>query len=168
MNTILEEGQIKHMQLPDGWADDATQENKLGFIRSFKSPDCDKVQICHFTKHQLLSLQSNPIFVSLLAMPPHILDEAEWSSIALATYPAGNKRVFDLKESRTETLNGKTVLIIEGFWKEPKLHTYKIVSSMERQVEKVYFEAPPEAFFRFLPLVQEAFNTIVWQPEVQY
>jgi hypothetical protein len=77
-----------------------------------------------------------------------------------------NPEVFHILSARTQDLNGKRVLLLEGRYTEIQKDLYEVFIDADgtgRVVQEVYFLAPKIEYLHYLKAVKIAFSSIEWK-----
>lgn len=100
---------------------------------------------------------------SICSKPAHELTQDEVKSIKQLLGPLGDPEVFNLK-ARTETLNGRTVLAVDGNFKtaDRKLTGY-LFTTANNEMQSVFFSAPAKTFDEYKPAAEGAIRSIKWR-----
>lgn len=113
-----------------------------------------------------MSAPSAEAFHDVLAKPAHVLSSPELKSIAEVLDAKSDASVFNTLSARTESLNGKSVLIVEGRYKEKQVDTYALFLDSDGTggaVQEVYYQAPKADFMSKLKAAKEALKTVEWK-----
>ena len=166
---ILDKGLFKRISIPDGWVLlDMRDEARLGvfYISEFQPPNEPNVWLSFFYRGRPVGCEASEKFLILLSKPPHDLAEEELLPVMPIMANLSDPREFNQLSARTEDLNGKRVLVVEGTWNQPPLKTRHVFMDAEgdgRVVQEVYYQAPEGLYDRYLPTAMEAFNSIEWK-----
>lgn len=165
---IRDHGQIDCMTLPAGWIEGESQYNVVGdsSFRQFHPPKNKDVALCFFYSGRPADDQSAVFFQSLLEQPPHSLNPAEIRNLAAIIREKASPVDFTISVSRTENLNDRTVLFVEGRYEltqQDCLAIYLDADGSGKYIQEIFFRAPTGAYDRFLLLVKPAINSIEWK-----
>ncbi|MFN8655861.1 MAG: hypothetical protein U0105_05945 [Candidatus Obscuribacterales bacterium] len=100
---------------------------------------------------------------SICSKPHHELTQDEIKAIKQLLGPLGDPEVFNLK-ARTEELNGRTVLAVDGNFKtaDRKLTGY-LLTTANNEMQSVFFSAPAKIFDEYRPAADSAMQSIKWR-----
>lgn len=171
--TTVSQGQVAEMLLPPNWTEGRHQGAVSGTssYRDFSPPGERDVKICFFYRGRRMSQDASQAFSNLLKEPAHLLKEDE----AKALFNPPLKEIlrdkaipdgFNLESAKTEVVNGKKVLIIEGFFpgiQERTRAMYIDSDGTGSAVQEVYYQAPKDKFMKHQPNANAAFKSIKWK-----
>jgi hypothetical protein len=105
-------------------------------------------------------------FRELLDKPPHILDSAEQAKVRDVFGAKSNPDDFKILLAKTEDLNGKRVLILEG--RNPHRNTSSRTTYIDTDgsgsaVQEITYQAPTRDYMRNLTPALNALKTIKWK-----
>ncbi len=168
---IVEHGQIIKMVFPEGWVEGPREKNPGIGARSFREvhPEASpKTMLCFFYRGLPISDNGAANFRSVLEKPPHELTADEIKSLkeVLKMKTPIESAQFQIASARTEVLNGKKVLIVEGSYPEAGEQIYEIYIDADGSgevIQEIYFQAPQADYEQYLPAAQEAIRSIVWR-----
>lgn len=165
---VLNCGQIERMKLPPGWQANQKQEGKIGnsSYRDYTPPDNKEVKMVFFYRGRPVEPGSASAFHGLLEKPAHSLSPAELKSIAEVIRDRQDARDFQMLSARTEDLNGKRVLIVEGRYIQIQQDTYAVLVDADgsgKAVQEIFFQAPKENYMRFSREAKESIKSIQWK-----
>lgn len=162
-------GQIASMALPLGWLeapDNPRSDMDAATLRKFHPEGLSDIQLCLYYRGMPMSEHAAAEFHGLLCGQAHSLTRSEIRSVEGALEGLGNETVFDILSARTEDLNGKLVLIVEGRWKEIDTDTYHILLDADgtgAQVQEIYFAAPRSQYPSRIQEAKAAIKSIAWK-----
>src|SRR5262249_21381210 len=95
--------QIEHLVVPGGWAERPVERHhmQLWTLREFHPPDRPSVRFYIYYRGHPVSENSGEAFESVLAKPPHDLDESEWWSVQEIVRNAALETAFERRRART-------------------------------------------------------------------
>jgi hypothetical protein len=166
--TITDRGQIKSMTLPSGWEEGPSTSGGIG-SRSFREvhpAEFPDAKLCFYYRGLPTSEKSGDAFKAILDKPPHILSGAEISSLDEVLRGKDDKTVFSPLMIKTEDMNGKRVLTVNGRLNERQDDLKEILVDAEgtgRVVQEIYFQAPKELYTRYMKNAQQSMNSIEWK-----
>src|SRR5262249_29954654 len=94
----------------------------------------------------------------------------EIKDVAQVIRDKSNQDDFELFSPRTESLNGKMVLVIEGRYVEAQEDAYSIYVDADgsgRLIRELHYRAPKYQFLRYLTSARKTFRSIVWKDSGQ-
>lgn len=166
VTTVKNQGQIKSMELPEGWLECPLEKRTASdYIREFRAPTNEDVKIAFYYRGNRIGQGGATDFLTVLALPDHELSSEEFESVDVVVRNASDADFFLLSSSRTETIKGKRLLIVEGIWKKSGLVDLGLFIDSDKTgsaVQEVHYEAPEKDYEHFVEQVEKAFQTIVW------
>jgi len=166
---LTNHGQIASMDMPAGWAEGPAKTYTGAGTRSFRefhSPDIPDAKICLYYRGLPVQPNSAQTFREVLAKPPHTLDESEISALKEVLRDRGDTEQFHLRDIRTEDLNSRRVLVVEGTYDRIQQDTYAVCIDADgsgRFVQEIYYLAPFIDFVASKADVDDAFRSISWK-----
>ncbi|CAN5308227.1 hypothetical protein BH11CYA1_BH11CYA1_45870 [soil metagenome] len=153
------------MELPIGWVE-CPDEQHTGsdFIKEFRAPESEEIKLTFYYRGKRIGAGGAADFLAVLALPDHELSEEEFISVDLVVRNASDPEYFLLSSSRTETMNGKRVLLVEGIWSSGIVDMAMFIDSDKTgsAVQEVHYQAPEKDFGMYVEQVDSSFKTIVW------
>lgn|SRR5262249_5027466 len=168
-NRLSNHGQIASMDLPAGWVEGPARTYTGAGTRSFRafhSPDIPEAKLCFYYRGLPVQPESAQTFREVLGKPPHMLDESEISALSEVLRDRGNSEQFQMRDIRTEDLNGRRVLVVEGTYDKIQQDTYALCIDADgsgRFVQEIYYLAPFIDFVSFKAEADEAIKSIAWK-----
>ncbi len=165
---ITDIGQVQRMVLTDQWTVPAHQPEVpagSGFHEYFVK-DRPEVKICFYYRGRRTSERSGEAFRGVLQKPPHVLLASEIDALAETLRNKDDKSVFSLLNARTEDINGKRILIVEGRYIAKQYDTQALYIDSDgtgTAVQEVYYQAPKQEYAIFLKQAREAIKSIQWK-----
>jgi hypothetical protein len=163
--TLKKQGQIKSMELPHGWIEIPVEKHIASdFLKEYRAPENEEVKLSFYYRGKRIAPGGAADFLTVLALPDHELSEEEFISVDLVVRNASDPEFFVLSSSRTEMINGKRVLIVEGIWNTGIVDMAMFIDSDKTgsAVQEVHYQAPEKDFGRYVEQVEDSFKTIVW------
>lgn len=167
--TVRDVGQVMSMTLPKSWEEGkpVSMPGNAFFKEVHLKQNAD-VSLCFYYRGQRASIQGSEAFSAVLAKPDHVLTPAEFKSVSEI---ARNKdaKDFSLLNARTETINGKRVLVVEGRFKEKQIDTMSMYVEAEANkqsgsvIQEIYYQAPKNDYVAHLKEAKDAFKSIIWK-----
>jgi len=169
--TIVDDGQVDSMVFPLGWVAGEPAENPgIGsrWFREVYREDSPETSICFFYRGLPVADGPAEAFRSVLSRPAHSLSEDELKSLTriLEHKTPLESDLFKLTSARTEDWNGKTVMIVEGEYKESDDRIFEIYVDADgsgRFVQEIFYQAPSEQFLKFADEAQSALLSVKWK-----
>jgi hypothetical protein len=163
---LRKQGQIKSMELPEGWFEcPAEKRTASDYLTEYRAPESANARLLFYYRGNRIGPGGAADFLKVLSLPDHELTEEEFSSVDLVIRNASDPDFFLLSSSRTEEINGKRVLIVEGIWKKGGLVDMGIFIDSDKTgsaVQEIHFEAPQSEYELFVGQAEKALKTIVW------
>ncbi len=162
------QGQISDIVLPEGWKAVAQADNVQGnsVYNDYRPTSDSSVRISFFYRGRVTSRTAGARFHALLQEPNHILSSKEIESLKETLRDKGNNG-FSVLSARTDDLNGKRVLIVEGRYDEIQQDNRSIYIDADgttgRVVQEIYYQAPRDSYLRYLKQAKESMNSIRWR-----
>jgi len=174
MAEISNQGQISKMDLPCGWVErdksDVTSNIGARSVREFTPPDAPDVKLSFFYRGLPCSETTGDAFKGILSKPPHHVTPTELKTLTEILRERGDNSAFSILAARTEDLNGKRVLIVEGRYRQTQQDLHEVIIDTDgtgRTVQEVFFQAPKDKFPRHLSEAKAALRSIAWKPQVE-
>lgn len=160
-------GSVDHMDLPNGWTKgkEVSGIAGMGSASTFNSPSSKEVEITLFDRGSRFAGNA-AAFHQVLSKPPHVLSPKELESLGPILGNYGDDRAFKMASCKTETINGKNVIVIEGNWKEVNHDSYSIIANPDGKgetVQEIYFKAPHQDYGAYLNSAKQSMKTIRWK-----
>ncbi len=168
LNELKDLGQINKIDLPGGWKN-GTDYNNGQHSATYKefhpaaAPDC---QLGFYYRGHRTSESAGCNFHNLLQKPPHNLSEQELKSLGEIVRDKANPKDFTATSARTEDLNGKRVLMIEGEYtasKQVAKHMFIDSDGTGTAVQEVFFQADSKQYPKYSPAASDAMKSIKWK-----
>lgn len=164
---LEDQGQIDKMTLPQGWVDGKLPPGATtsGTLKLFSPPDDPDARFGFFYRGQRMSDGSSAAFKRVLEKPAHVLTASEIKDLKEVMRdkdPASFKTLV----VRTEDLNGKRVLIVEGNYTGFNHDAYSMYIDSDgtgSAVQEVWFEAAKPSYMKRLKSVKDSLATIKWK-----
>ncbi|MBX9568011.1 MAG: hypothetical protein K2X77_03910 [Candidatus Obscuribacterales bacterium] len=164
---ILNIGAIDEMKLPTGWTKGAEKQNIAGqgTSKQFLAPGKNDVEITVFDRGRRYSANANA-FKSVLDKAPHVISPFELQSISTVLGNYNDARAFEMSSCKTENINGKNVLVIEGTWKANGHKSYSVIANPDGKgetVQEIYFKAPEPEYKAQANSAIQSIKSIRWK-----
>lgn len=153
------------MTLPEHWieSEHSPERTNMGYLYTFIKANNSGPRICYFRRRSPLPARHADYFATVLAEPSHELSDLEWRKLNVIYFPAGHAEVFDKYKCETTDLNGRRVLLLEGWWKEQGEIHFSLYFKYESLVHMLVYSAAPDVYQDFLPEAKKAFQAVVWK-----
>ena len=162
---LRDHGQIARMTLPP-WPEVAPRTPTRGPVKRYQAPGDGRTRLLFSRTATPLPSAQAALFASLLRQAPFRLrSDHLWDLVAL-THDMPSPDYFQVDWARTETWNGRAVMIIEGLWKsdgEAEFHMFAGTDDPEF-VDQICFIGPREDFARHKSDILKCFRSIEWKP----
>ena len=166
---VLDRGQISSMTMPAGFekgrqvggtfANDNFQEYHLGTNAN--------VKFYFEYRGRRMGAESSKVFHETLERPAHSLTPQEIESLhQVLGANRTNKEDFKINSAKTEDLNGKRVLTIEGRYPQHGLSARTVFVDSDgtgSAVQEITFQAPTAEFFKNTSASLNALKSIKWK-----
>ncbi len=166
---VIDRGQISSMSMPPGfekgktvggtYANDSFQEYHLSSNAN--------VKFYFEYRGRRMGAESSKVFHDTLEKPPHALAPQEIESLhQVLGANRSNKDDFKINSARTEDLNGKRVLTIEGRYPQHGLSARTVFVDSDgtgSAVQEITFQAPTAEFFKNTAVSLNALKSIKWK-----
>lgn len=155
------------MNLPDGWTEikQAPRED-LVHIKEFVSPLNSETKVMFYYRGRRVDKNTGDSFVHILSQDDHELTAEEFGTITIVLNNASIPDYFQVSSCRTETINGKRVLLVEGIWKDGGLLNLGVFIDSDKTgtaVQEVHYVAPQEHYASYIGDIEKAISEIVWK-----
>lgn len=156
-----------NIPVPKTWKADLVVANKIGNDKyeDFIINGDKEAKLSFYYRGRRCDEESGRQFVKALKAPPHVLTEEEYNALQEI---ARIDRFFTKRSARTESINGRHVLVVEGTQdlgkpEQVEIKTVYIDSDgTGTSVQEVYFLAKPNKYKEHLAEVNKAINAIIW------
>ncbi|MBZ0187898.1 MAG: hypothetical protein K8F91_16750 [Candidatus Obscuribacterales bacterium] len=170
MTSITFQGQIEQLDLPDSWKERELAQNELKTfeLREFSPSGEEEVKLCFYYRGRQVSEGSGLAFLEILKRPPHLLMKQEIESIVEILEEIAFPESFAPLGIKTEKLNQKMVLIVDGRWRAQSWDTHALYIPADkhaRVVQQVYLLSPPSRYPVFLSQFKAALEAISWRAD---
>ncbi|HEY9715418.1 MAG TPA: hypothetical protein V6C72_18235 [Chroococcales cyanobacterium] len=165
---MKDHGQIKEMALPKGWVDGIESAGQQG-TESFKEvhpKDAPDATLCFYYRGLPMTECSADTFKSILDKPPHVLSTSEIKSLSEVLRGKDNPDSFAAVMIKTEDLNGKRVLMVNGRLKDTQEDLQGVLVDADgsgKFVQEIYFQAPKDLYMRYNKEARQALKSIEWK-----
>jgi hypothetical protein len=160
---------IDALLVPNEWKKEVN-EPKFGEVAkrlSFFPPDGHGTELSLYDRGYPIANSEAQQFQAILNKAPHKLDPAEIAMLdSQVLGNIGDRSAFQINFAETLTVKGKTVLAVDGEWKEggKKFHGLFVPKDTgAREIQEVYFEGQEPHFSKHLPDARQAMASIEWR-----
>lgn len=166
---VIDRGQISSMSMPAGFekgkAVGGTFANNS--FQEYHLSSNANVKFYFEYRGQRMGAESSRAFHETLERPPHVLAPQELESLhQVLGANRSNKEDFKINSARTEDLNGKRVLTIEGRYPHHGLSARTVFVDSDgtgSAVQEITFQAPTAEFFKNTAASLNALKSIKWK-----
>ncbi|MBX9686244.1 MAG: hypothetical protein K2X27_06050 [Candidatus Obscuribacterales bacterium] len=161
-------GQVESMTLPDGWQAGPVEKPYGGasFYQEYNPQGNSDTKITFFYRGKRISEDGGKNFHEILQKPAHVLSPQEFNSLAEVLRDKAKAQDFDTVMAKTEDLNGKRVLIVEGRYKDLQEDNRSVLIDADGSgtaVQEIYYQAPKAQFIRNYKQAILSMKSINWK-----
>jgi hypothetical protein len=163
---LLSTGQIEAMRVPEGWVkrDNANIRAGAG-LTEFHPVGHDDIRLNSFFRGTRISEKAARAFKDCLAKSPHNLTPEELKGLSQVVRDKSYD--FKVRSAKTENLNGKRILSVEGQYKDgghTGSHTLYVDSDgTGSAVQEISYTASGQDYNFNMDKAQQAFKSIIWK-----
>jgi hypothetical protein len=162
-------GRISNMKEPAGWVP-GKPVLRLGYIEYHPSSD-ELTKLYTFDRGRRLDPDdAKALATALYSYGPHTLKAEELAGLQKhgILRDKGPDSQFVPLMAKTEDINGRRVLVLEGSFKAENLHvrTTYIDADVKRDgsvIQELTYQAPEPVYYNHLPEARKAIQSIVWK-----
>jgi hypothetical protein len=165
-------GSIKSISLPEGWREFEVPDEGFAMytLREFRPAESedDDVSLCLFNKGLLRNEETGNDFKTILAAKSHHLTARELKLLSDVLNEAADAERFSVLDARTEIINGRSALVIEGRWVNSQtkmIRAYFDVNGDGRCVDEFFFSAPPDQYESLIRDVRKSLSCLEWKSD---
>lgn len=167
-SSIVSIGQVDTLKIPPGWKEGKAAKPAGGasLLREFHPADNQEVKLCFFYRGTRISDTTGKKFHKVIEHPPHILSSSEVESLREILREKANPAVFKAAAAKTEDIDGKRVLIVEGRYSKTDTETRTIFVDSDGSgtaVQEIFYQAPKADYARHLQVASNALKSIRWK-----
>jgi len=160
---------INDISVPNAWQKEIN-EARFGQVSksiSFLPPGGEGAALSVYDRGFPVGSAEGDRFKSILGQKPHVLNAeeiAELGSSVLGTI--GDQSAFNVTRAETKQLNGRTILSVEGAWKEGGkkfIGCFAPKDDSGRDIQEVYFEAEEPHFSKHKGDALKSMDSIHWR-----
>lgn len=165
---VVSEGQVARMSLPSSWQNGRELHNVRGNSSYHElNPAGDKeTKLYLFDRGFPMTDGAAKAFHDVMSKPPHDLNASEVASLRELLRGKGDSTVFQFNQAKTENLNGRRILCIEGLYKEDQIGMRAIfipANDSGSMVQEIEYQAPKAKYNSHLNDANQAFKSIIWK-----
>lgn len=165
---IENEGQIRSIELPNGWTERQIERQPLvsQTMRSFHSGESDAAQIRFVYRGHAESGELGNRFRSCLSAPAHALDKSEINSLAEVLAEVGEPAEFNVIGAQTMDLQNKRVLWVEGTWVDSPYWTGTLFIDADgtgRMIQEICCFAELKSYESMAAVFQNILASLTWK-----
>jgi hypothetical protein len=164
---VKNQGQIKHLTVPLDWRE--IKSHEIGgsqYIREFAPADRDDIKLIFYYRGKRVDQESGENFLKVLALPEHELSQDERQRVEWIIRNASEPDWFATRSLRTEHVNKKKSLVMEGTWladNSVDLGLFFDTDKTGTAIQEIHYTAPEADYQAFLPIAVSAIKSIVWK-----
>jgi len=158
-------GQIKDMQVPEGWSRTEQNNVDLSSMIIFTPSDDLEVQLGFYYRGTPISVRDGQAFRALLQTDKGSLAQDDLAGIRNVLADIADDSRFHIFSAGTSTFNGRRVLVVQGRWQANQYESFEMFIDAGKDgtvVQQIYFVAPPDKFDALLPSIKECLDSICW------
>lgn len=161
-------GQIRKMTIPPAWEKGPDYNNRehAGSYKEFHPYGKTDCQLGFYYRGRRTSETAGQNFKEVLEQESHELTPTEYSSLEETLRDKARAEDFTVKNARTEEINGKRVLIVEGRYNKNQndsTHMFIDTDGTGTAVQEVFFQAPKEQYAKYAGAAKTAMESIRWR-----
>jgi hypothetical protein len=171
IHILRDYGPLARLRLPPGWEEKPHTPTAphTPTSRSFHPPGVHQAEIVIHSWGRTNNKDAQRAWVHLVRRGrQRSLSAQELIELRMVPIYAFNDAGFKRKSVRTENLNGRRVLVIEGNWSEHGLDMYMVVADETRDgahTYEIYFAAPHRLYALHLDAWLASMRSIRWKPQ---
>jgi hypothetical protein len=149
------------MPLPQGWREFSVPSQGAAryTVREFRPADSvdDSVSMCFFNRGLALGDDEAQALQKALVQPEHQLKPGEIEHLSEILGDAANLETFSITDARSQKIDARMALIIEGRFYESKTAMFRVYLSASpdgRFVDEIFFSAPPDEYDKNIAAVK--------------
>lgn len=158
-------GAIGSLKLPPGFVAGVQEDDNRLFKQYLLGNDHD-VKLYIEYRGRRINRKYGAKFVELLNKKPHEVDKKEVYHYSPVFPDQSIKEDFEITLAKTEQINGKTVLTIEGNYLKHKIRARTIYIDTDgtgSAIQQVTFQAPYDKASKYFPGGMTALQSIEWK-----
>jgi len=167
---LSEDGPIAEINLPEGWVEGPPHKFAGGigkrFLREVYPPEAPTARLALFYRELPLNESNAKTFHEILQKPAHVLTQANWRALGELLADKANPEEFKPFMTRTEDLNGKRVLTVEGRYSaivEDVSEIFVDALGDGSLVYQIAYMAPKELYIKYLRAAKAVMKSVRWK-----
>lgn len=161
-------GQVSTLTLPDNFEKGQETGGTAGTnsFREYHSKDDPSIQLYFEYRGMRTTPEAAKAFQDVLKDPPHVLKQSEINSLTTTLRDKGYPEDFKIMVAKTQDINGKRVLSVEGEYAKHKLMARTLFVDSDNTgsaVQEITFQAPSDKFMKNIPKGAKALESIQWK-----
>lgn len=160
----LSDGRLT-IKMPNNWqkVDDGKLPVGVSSV-GCRPKDNANVELNIYYRGSHLDPEAAKRFHDLLSKPPHLLSSDELKQVSQALRDKANPENFKILSAKTETINGRTVLSIEGSYRQFDVRAQVKYVDSEADgsiVREVSYTAPAKDYAKYILAAQKSFSSLI-------
>lgn len=163
-------GQVARMEFPNTWTAGATEKKPMQTesLTKFQLAGDPDTKICLYDRGTPIRPSVAEAFHNLLEQAPHTLTESQFAALSEILRDK-SQQYFSKRDARTEDLNGKRVLVVEGSFYKGKpdqvdnKSIYIDADGTGSVVQEIWYDSPKNKYDLHLHDANKAFKSIRWK-----
>jgi hypothetical protein len=170
MRPVLDFGPVARLRLPPDWEEKPhTPSPPYGpKSRTFHPPGVQQATIVLHSSGRANDKDARRAWLHVVRHGrPRPLRSAEQKELQEVPIYGFSEKGFQRRAARTENINGRRVLVVEGHWADHGLDMYIVVADDSRDgshTHEIYFAAPHRMYALYLDAWLASLRTIRWKP----
>jgi len=166
---VIFTGQIEAISVPNGWVARKAVSLPTGVgLIEYHPVGHNDIRLNSYYRGMRIGAEAALAFKDSLAQPPHALKSAELKALSMVLRDKSYD--FEIIFARTEDLNGRRVLSVEGTYKDPA-HTRSRTIYVDSDhtgsvVQEISYTASSKDYQNHLTEAETALKSIIWTVEV--
>lgn len=161
-------GQVRKMEMPLGWEQgpDYSKRQHAANYQEFHPNGQNDCQLGFYYRGRRTSESAGENFHNILSQEDHELSKNEYNSLEEVVRDKAKAVDFTLKSARTEEINGKRVLVVEGRYNKNQndsKHMFIDSDGTGTAVQEIFFQAPKDKFAVYGNAATQAMKTVRWK-----
>ena len=163
---VIFTGQIEAISVPNGWVARKAVSLPTGVgLIEYHPVGHNDIRLNSYYRGMRIGAEAALAFKDSLAQPPHALKSAELKALSMVLRDKSYD--FEIIFARTEDLNGRRVLSVEGTYKDPA-HTRSRTIYVDSDhtgsvVQEISYTASSKDYQNHLTEAETALKSIIWR-----
>lgn len=157
-------GQVDSVMLRDDWEKGITEATPAPFSE-YHSTKFPETKLCFFYRGHRMSESGSNNFTQTLSQADHALSKSEIQSLQEVLGTKADKESYTMLDARTQSLNGKRVLIVRGAYLENHYENETVYVDSDGSgsaVQEIYWQSP-RSDYAAQRQVRAALRSISWK-----